>query len=66
MAERQQPIFFVSSPYPRDGSNEILGFAAYSHKILAEKVMHYLEPSFEIEYVADEDELHQAVGNNAD
>jgi len=59
--KKERPVFFISSPYPLEQAKEILGFAAYSHKILAEKILHYLKPFFDVEYVFDENELEARV-----
>lgn len=61
MLKKERPVFFISSPYPREQAKEILGLAAYSHKILAEKILHCLKPFFDVEYVFDKNELEARV-----
>ena len=54
---REKPIFFISSPYAKQSSQEVLGHAAYSHKILAEKIVIFLKEAFSVHYVVDQKDL---------
>jgi hypothetical protein len=54
---REKPIFFISSPYAKQSTQEVLGQAAYSHKILAEKIVIFLKEAFSVHYVVDQKDL---------
>jgi glycosyltransferase involved in cell wall biosynthesis len=55
---KSKPVIFVSSPFASDAIEEILGFAAYSHKILALKLIPALEKHVDVRYVKNEQELN--------
>ena len=65
---RQKPIFFISSPYSETSTQEVLGHSAYSHKILAEKIIDFLKESFSVHYVVNQKDLdyHLNFSNSAD
>jgi hypothetical protein len=62
---RKKPIFFISSPYSKVLTQEVLGYAAYSHKILAEKIVNFLKESFKVHYVVDQKDLEYYLSSNS-
>ena len=55
---KSQPMFFVSSPFANEATGQVLGYAAYSHKILALKLIANLEKHGNVRYVRDDLDLN--------
>jgi hypothetical protein len=50
-------VFFISSPFAAEDVNKVLGYAGYSHKILADKLGEFLNLRHQSVYVRNDSEI---------